>query len=128
MHGTYAGVTIPAEPGAAPLLVACLCASWCTSCREYRVVFDRAAADHARCRFLWIDIEDSAELLDEVDVENFPTILIGVADSLRFFGPVTPHPDVLARLIATQLEGEVVRTEASEEGVGLLRRLQGLVE
>lgn len=107
------------------MLVACLCASWCTSCREYRAVFDRAAAHHSGCRFVWIDVEDSAELLDDVDVENFPTILIGAADGLRFFGTVTPHFDVLARLIATQREGRVAPANTSEEGAGLLRRLQG---
>ena len=58
-------------------LVVCLCAEWCTACRAYRAVFDQVAADHPDLRFLWVDIEDSAALLDQIEVENFPTILIG---------------------------------------------------
>src|SRR3546814_13435956 len=58
------------------LIIACYCAAWCDTCTEYRPQFDALAdkwPDHA---FVWIDIEESPELLDDEDVENFPTILI----------------------------------------------------
>ena len=54
---------------------------------------------------MWIDVEDSAALVDRVDVENFPTILIGQGEHPRFFGVITPQPEVLLRLIAAHLRG-----------------------
>lgn len=109
--------------GSSPLIVACLCASWCTSCREYRAIFDLAASQHPQCRFLWIDIEDSAALLDEVDVDNFPTLLVGSGDRLAFFGPVAPHAAVLARLIAGS-SGTAPASMQRDEVIELLQRLE----
>ncbi len=67
------------------LLVACLCAEWCGTCREYRTMFDLLAVTHPRACFVWIDVETHAELVDEFDVENFPTILIEDGLNTRFF-------------------------------------------
>jgi thiol-disulfide isomerase/thioredoxin len=108
------------------LLVACLCAEWCTACRAYRAVFDQAAAEHPELRFLWIDIEDSAAVLDQVEVENFPTILIGEGERLHFFGTITPQRDVLLRLIAAHRPGAIDRHAATPEISGLLSRLQDI--
>ena len=58
------------------LFVACLCAEWCGTCREYRDAFDRLADKHPEICFAWIDIETHADRFDDLDVENFPTILI----------------------------------------------------
>lgn len=63
-----------ADPGT--LLVACLCAEWCGTCRDYRAAFDQLADAHPDACFAWIDIETHADRLDDLDVENFPTILI----------------------------------------------------
>src|SRR5690242_17705309 len=103
-------------------LVACLCAEWCTSCRSYRAVFDAAAAAHPDLAFRWVDIEDAADLLDDIDVENFPTILIG-DDQPRFFGAILPQPEVLARLIAAHRENASSAT-VGKEVVALLSRLR----
>ncbi|MDB5818114.1 MAG: thioredoxin family protein [Rhizobacter sp.] len=84
-----------------PQTVLCLCAAWCGSCRDYRDTFDRAAAGHPADTFVWIDIEDEADLVDDIDVENFPTLLIGQGDTVRFFGPVTPHAGTLERLLSS---------------------------
>ena len=105
-------------------LVACLCAEWCTSCRAYRAVFDQAAAQHPDVRFVWIDVEDSAALVDQVDVENFPTVLIGKGEHPRFFGVITPQPEVLLRLIAAHRERAAVSGSVAAEVSDLLRRLQ----
>ena len=91
-----------------PLLVACLCARWCGSCRDYTATFEQAGAGLGeRCRFVWIDIEDDAALVDGVDVDDFPTLLIARADRLLFFGPITPHPQTVTRLVASALAGEL---------------------
>ena len=105
-------------------LVACLCAEWCTSCRAYRAVFDQAAAQHPDVRFVWVDVEDSAALVDQVDVENFPTVLIGKGEHPRFFGVITPQPEVLLRLIAAHRERAAVTGSVPAEVSDLLHRLQ----
>ena len=63
------------EPARRPsLLVVCLCAQWCGSCREYRSTFEQVAEAFPDMRFLWVDIEDQADLVDPIEVENFPTL------------------------------------------------------
>jgi thiol-disulfide isomerase/thioredoxin len=79
--------------------VICLCADWCSTCRDYRAVFDQAAAAHPGLAFRWLDIEDEAGALGDVDVETFPTLLIGDARAVRFAGPVLPQAGHLARLL-----------------------------
>ena len=86
----------PAPP---PLVVACLCAQWCSSCREYRATFDEVASRFPDARFLWIDIEDEAALVDDIEVETFPTLLIAAGAEPRFLGPVAPHAESLAALV-----------------------------
>jgi thiol-disulfide isomerase/thioredoxin len=86
-------------PAPSPLLVACLCAQWCGSCREYRSTFDEVAQAFPGMHFIWVDIEDEADLVDPVEVENFPTLLIAADNGARFFGPLTPHKETLVRLL-----------------------------
>jgi thioredoxin 1 len=109
-----------------PILVVCLCAEWCTVCRAYRAVFDQVAAEHPDLRFLWVDVEDSAALLDRIDVENFPTILIGEGETPRFFGAITAQPGVLKRLLAAHRRRPVSHDAVDPEISGLLSRLQNL--
>jgi len=80
-------------------LVACLCAAWCGTCRDYRTGFDALAAQFPGTRFLWLDVEDEAELLDDYEVENFPTLLIQRDDTVLFFGTMLPHHELLRRTI-----------------------------
>ncbi len=90
------------------LHVICLCASWCGVCRDYSALFDDAALVFStRAVFARIDIEDEAELLGDVDVENFPTLLITRGDHALFFGPITPHAQTLSRLVQGALAGEL---------------------
>jgi thiol-disulfide isomerase/thioredoxin len=79
--------------------VVCLCAQWCDTCRDYRAVFDTVGAAHAQLEFVWVDIEDQSDLVGDVEVETFPTLLIADGPALRFFGPLTPQPQTLARLL-----------------------------
>ncbi len=91
--------------------VACLCAAWCRLCDDYRAVQEQVAREFADAgvalHWHWVDIEDEAELLGEVDVETFPTLVVAAADTVRFAGPVLPHADVLRRMLrACTVEAE----------------------
>ncbi|EHR72257.1 Thioredoxin [Burkholderiales bacterium JOSHI_001] len=83
--------------------IACLCAAWCRTCDAYAPVLQQVAAqlvaDGLRLQVSWIDIEDEAELMGDLDVETFPTLVVADAKQVRFAGPVTPEPDTLLRLL-----------------------------
>lgn len=61
-------------------------------------------ADHPQSRFVWLDIEDEADLLEPLDVENFPTVLIGAGLDPRFFGVIGPQVAVLERMVRMTLQ------------------------
>jgi thiol-disulfide isomerase/thioredoxin len=86
-------------PDQPEFLVACLCAAWCGTCRDYAAGFHALAERFPNARFLWLDVEDEADLLDDYDVDNFPTLLIQRHDSVLFFGPMLPHHDLLQRTV-----------------------------
>ena len=99
------------------LFVACLCAAWCGSCRDYRATFDALAARFAAdVDFAWIDIEDEADALGDPDIENFPTLLIARGGTPLFLGPVTPQPQTAERLVTGALAGEL---EPVDDGVAI---------
>ncbi|CAD6521797.1 thioredoxin family protein [Paraburkholderia sabiae] len=81
------------------LFVACLCAEWCGTCREYRAAFDALADRHPDICFAWVDIETHADRFDDLDVENFPTILIEDGVTTRFFGTVLPQASIVERML-----------------------------
>lgn len=85
-------------------VVACLCAAWCDVCQQYRAGFEALAADSTNVQFVWIDIEDQADLVGDLDVENFPTILIQRGDVVAFYGTMLPEPRQVARLLSAQQE------------------------
>jgi thioredoxin 1 len=108
-----------------PLLVACLCAEWCGSCRDYRAVFDSLATTAPPgTRFRWIDIEDEADLADGIEVENFPSLLIARGDEVLFIGPVTPHANSAVALIERASAGrlEVLHDEAARRLARMIAR------
>jgi thioredoxin-like negative regulator of GroEL len=83
-------------------IVACLCAAWCGTCTSYRATFDELAARHPDKYFLWVDIEDHADVVGDLDVENFPTLLIQRHEHVAFFGTMLPEPNVAHRLVVAQ--------------------------
>ena len=79
--------------------VICLCAEWCAVCRQYQSGFDALGAEFAPAHWRWLDIEEHEDLLDDLEIETFPTLLIGQAGQVRFFGPLLPQPGVLQRML-----------------------------
>ena len=92
-----------------PVLVACLCAQWCRTCDSYREVFEQAisALRDAGIEGMWVDVEDQADALGAVDVEDFPTLLIARGDQVLFFGPVMPHASTLTRMLGAALDDQL---------------------
>ena len=87
--------------------VFCLCAQWCGTCREYQPIFAQLALQLPEVRFVWVDIEAHDELLGDLDIENFPTLLIADAQGLaRFAGTVLPHAETLQRMCQAALAGD----------------------
>ncbi len=80
-------------------LVTCLCAEWCDVCREYRPGFDALAKRFPQLRFDWLDVEDDAEQVGELEIENFPTIRVMRGGVQLFYGAMPPQPEQLARLL-----------------------------
>jgi len=83
-------------------IVACLCAAWCGTCEAYRATFDELASRHPDKFFVWIDIEDHADIVGDLDVENFPTLLIQHHELVAFFGTMLPDAGVAHRLVLAQ--------------------------
>jgi thiol-disulfide isomerase/thioredoxin len=80
-------------------VVTCLCAEWCDVCREYRPRFLALAQRFPRVKFAWLDIEDDAEKVGELEIENFPTIRVTRGEEQLFYGVMLPQPEVLARVL-----------------------------
>ena len=80
-------------------LVACLCAAWCDTCVAYRPGFVALAQRFPRAEFRWVDIEDDAEAAEDIDVDNFPTILVRRGGETLFQGVMLPHHEHLQRLL-----------------------------
>ena len=51
--------------------------------------------------FGWLDIEEQADDLGDLDIENFPTILILRRGDVLFYGTLLPYVAHLRRLIET---------------------------
>jgi thiol-disulfide isomerase/thioredoxin len=100
------------------LTVACLCAAWCGTCATYRATFDELARRHPDKNFIWIDIEDQADIVGDLDVDNFPTLLVQRGDTVGFFGTMLPDGAVADRLVqaqASQTREEMTRLASSNE-------------
>ncbi|PLX73266.1 MAG: thioredoxin [Azoarcus sp.] len=80
-------------------VVLALCADWCGTCRSFRPVLEQLAAEHPHIVFSWLDIEDEADLANDLDVETFPTLAIFRDGAPLYFGASLPMADVVAKLI-----------------------------
>ncbi len=103
--------------------VVCLCADWCGLCRDYETLFNQMAGRYPAFSFVWLDIEDQAELVGDLDVETFPTLLMADAQGLRFFGPLTPQANTLSRLLDSL---ESASLQAVPHGPATRQMLQAL--
>src|SRR3569832_604549 len=107
--------------------VIALCAEWCNVCRVWRAAFNDSAAARPDMHFAWVDVEDEADAMGDVDIETFPTVLVGRGSEPFFLGPVQPQAAQLARLLASLkhagTDDALSRPAVSEEALPLLARL-----
>lgn len=109
-----------------------MCADWCGLCRDYRQVFDALSATTASARwslrFVWLDIEDHAELVGDLDIETFPTVLVADTQGVFFLGALTPHAQTLSRLLLSLEAPGARRAAHSDLTQKLIDALPGLTE
>lgn len=112
-----------------PIRLLCLCAGWCNTCTSYRATFDAVAgrlhAEWPELQARWIDIEDEAELVGDLDIETFPTIVVLDGERVRFHGTLTPQAEVLERVVRTALGGQAPVAEVPPQLAALGRRVTG---
>jgi thioredoxin 1 len=104
--------------------VICLCADWCGLCRDYQVVFAQMAKRYPALRFAWLDIEDQSDLVGDIEVETFPTLLLADQQGTRFFGPLTPQASTLACLLDSLARSSLQVTPHLPPAQKLLQGLQ----
>ena len=88
------------------LLVVCFCAAWCDTCDGVRTALERIAARDEKGTYIWLDIEDDAALVDEIEIENFPTLAVFRDGKPLFFGVSPPQEGVIARTLGALASGD----------------------
>lgn len=117
----------PSATGADDVCAAVLCAAWCRTCDAYAPVLDAVAAEFPGLAHRWIDIEDEADLVGDLDVETFPTVLVFDRRAVRFCGPLTPQPETLRRVLRAALDDPRPARALAPEAAALAKRLRGEV-
>lgn len=70
-------------------------------------------------RYRWIDIEDEADLVGDIDIETFPTLLVAHAGRVLFAGPVLPRVGDAQRLLSVQAAAASRQDWPSTASLGL---------
>lgn len=99
--------TIEQDKDGTKWIVACLCAAWCDVCAGSRAGFESFAERHPDKYFLWVDVEDQADIIGDLDVDNFPTLLIQRGDTVAFYGTVVPDWNQAHRLLEAQVAKDI---------------------
>lgn len=102
-----------------------LCAQWCGVCRDYRT-FVSEQQSCAAPTWVWVDIEEHSDLLGDLDVENFPTLLVTQGDAVQFLGTVLPQPEVALRLVQSLQAGSQYTPPKIDDLPDIVKALQGL--
>lgn len=122
LHGDDFRDAVSPLAGETRPVVICLCAEWCGTCRDYRTGFAALAARFQDHVFVWLDVEDDADIVGDLDIETFPTLMLMQGDDLLFGGVLLPHLQHLDRLITTLSDR---RALAENEYSPVARKLRG---
>jgi thioredoxin-like negative regulator of GroEL len=112
---------------AADWSVVCLCAAWCRTCDAYRPDLAALAEKARDMRFVWLDVEDDADWIADLEIETFPTLLVLARDTPLFFGTLPPQIGVLERTLSALRAGEAraaaLEADAAEAAREIAARL-----
>ncbi len=86
------------------------------------------AARFPGLRFAWLDIEDQADLVGDLDVETFPTLIVANQQGTQFLGPLTPHAETLSRLLESLTQTTTATVPHLPESRRLLQALESAPE
>jgi len=103
--------------------VVSLCAEWCRTCLEYRPQLAARAASVPDELHLWVDVEDEADALGDLDIETFPTLLVLYRDVPVFFGTVLPQLEQVDRLLQALRQREPAPVPVPPETAAAIRWL-----
>jgi hypothetical protein len=105
----------------------CLCAAWCRLCDGYAPVFNGVVQalrqDWPALQARWVDIEDEADLIGDLDIETFPTLVLLLDSELRFAGPLTPQASTLERVVRSALDPTARPVQADAAWRAFVQRL-----
>ena len=118
-----ANAVLPVDIRSATWGVVCLCAAWCGVCRQYEPEFQALQQKFPQVRFDWVDVEEHEALVGDVDVETFPTLLVGHGERAMFLGPLLPQVKVLERLLQSLLDGQPASSLLPVEADALWQRI-----
>lgn len=128
MAGMSELTDLPLVDSGGEFFVVCLCAAWCGTCREYLPAFTALAAKLPETGFVWVDVEDHAEIAGDVDVDNFPTLVIQRGKDVLFAGPTLPDIGILARLLESYRSQSPAESASYAQGSEERRAWQGLAD
>ncbi|MCC7006288.1 MAG: thioredoxin family protein [Ottowia sp.] len=101
------------------------CAEWCGSCREFKTHFNALKIDGLSKH--WLDIEDNAELVDEIEIDNLPTIFAVSADGLSFyFGEIPPNKVFLEKILSDIRFNKIPQKPMDDTLLSLLQNMRFL--
>ena len=103
--------------------VYCLCAAWCAICRKIKPEFDDLSTEGFHLH--WVDVEDQADSLADLEILTFPTIVIAnSAGTIFFAGPIEPrltHLQCLLQSLDLRVSG-VQQSQDWEDFVHAIRK------
>jgi len=97
-------------------MVVFFCAEWCRSCREFRPVLEKMPSSYPQAAFFWVDIEDNSDMLGELDINKFPTLLIQQGDLVAFYSCIHPDTKLIERILQSMMEKspDTLRAQAQD--------------
>lgn len=97
----------PQPPASAGIWVICLCADWCHICRQMQSTLANERLLPSVVRWLWVDIEEHADLLGDLEVEIFPTYLIGRLDEVLLYAPGPTQSEAILSYVIPYATGRM---------------------
>ena len=98
----YAGLIDSLHDGT--WILVCFCAGWCHACREYLPQLRELADSRPDVHFFWVDIEEHGDMIGNLDINKFPTILIQRNNTVAFYSCIHPDARLAERILQSILD------------------------